>query len=638
MNRRILRYSLSFLAGIALACGSKSTNPEDQVNQEEQTTVHVEAEHGARIETRNFIVNIPANSLEEDADVEIRSSNEEINVARNLSNKTALLNLRTSASIEDSLYLEFKPKDESFSSSDLVISRNDSKFQIHDFMIDSTLVVPFKPENGQNKNGLNTSFWVNEVIEPSPTLEIYGDPRSGVRYALLIHGLGSNSRTFKDPNDPQPNLFDYLFTKYNGNIVSFTYPTSDLPENNARALEDLLNNNQLDNIDSYGHSMGGVVGRVAIRMNPTRYRNFFQFGAPNNGVFSLDLINNVIEYLINNENPENLQIFNPYNSLGAQSLVRGSELFSRLNSSLATTRFIRYFVTLGNYNGLFSPLIPGDDDNLVAEESSNLLNRNFPEFERTLSTIVRVHNGINHWQLIENRSTIFNDISSYLESSDGYLVNTWNFNDSFNGIVFRDNLVDLLQYDGGIYSGVNLEEMLPIPREIASYQLPRALAYDGQNLWLAACSRRNLDYLVRLNPETLEIVDFDIAPDSGDWNNGRCGQITGIAFRDNEVWCVSDYSHKIFKLNKNDLSEIGTISLDSDIWGPLAISPNYAYVIKDVNPPERDKIVRLDISSGRKIQEFDVPSENIGGMTYHNGYLYLCSISSGSVYKVSINE
>src|SRR3989338_10644241 len=638
MNRRILRYSLSFLAGIALACGSKSTNPEDQVNQEEQTTVHVEAEHGARIETRNFIVNIPANSLEEDADVEIRSSNEEINVARNLSNKTALLNLRTSASIEDSLYLEFKPKDESFSSSDLVISRNDSKFQIHDFMIDSTLVVPFKPENGQNKNGLNTSFWVNEVIEPSPTLEIYGDPRSGVRYALLIHGLGSNSRTFKDPNDPQPNLFDYLFTKYNGNIVSFTYPTSYLPENNARALEDLLNNNQLDNIDSYGHSMGGVVGRVAIRMNPERYNDFYQFGAPNNGVYSIDLINNVVEYLINNENQENLQIFNPYTSLGAQSLVRGSDLFSRLNTPLITTRFVRYYIILGNYNGIFSALIPGDDDNLVGDESSNPLHNNFPEFERTLSTITNIYNGVNHWQLIENRNNIFNDINAHIESTDGFLVNSWNFGFNFNGIAFRENLVELLAYNGILFSDVDLNGELPPHRPIQVFNHHRALSYDGQNLWVAACGSRGLDYLVKLNHETLLTVDSGIAPDSEDISNGRCTQIKGIAFKDNELWCVSDHTDRLYKLNKNDFSEIGRLDLDINFVGPLALSPNYAYVMDDHNEPQKDKIIRLDMNNGRHIKEFDSPSSTIGGMTYQNGYLYLCDISLGLVYQISINE
>src|SRR3989338_540754 len=638
MTNRFFKYSIPILLSINLACGSKPTKPDEPEPQEEITTVNVDNDIGARIETRNFIVNIPANSLEDDAEVEIRSSDENISIASNVTNKTALLGLRTTASIEDSLYLEFKPKNERFSNSDLVISRSEGRFQIHDFTIDSTLVIPYMPNNEQRKNLSNVDFWVNNVNEPSPTLEIYGDPSSGARYALILHGLGSNSRTFNDPNDPQPTLFNFLFNKYHGNIASFTYPTSDLPENNARALEDLLNNNQLDNIDSYGHSMGGVVGRLAIRMNPERYNDFYQFGAPNNGVYSIDLINNVVEYLINNENPENLQIFNPYTSLGAQSLVRGSDLFSRLNTPLITTRFVRYYIILGNYNGIFSALIPGDDYNLVGDDSSNPLHNNFPEFERTLSTITNIYNGVNHWQLIENRNNIFNDINAHIESTDGFLVNSWNFGFNFNGIAFRENLVELLAYNGILFSDVDLNGELPPHRPIQVFNHHRALSYDGQNLWVAACGSRGLDYLVKLNHETLLTVDSGIAPDSEDISNGRCTQIKGIAFKDNELWCVSDHTDRLYKLNKNDFSEIGRLDLDINFVGPLALSPNYAYVMDDHNEPQKDKIIRLDMNNGRHIKEFDSQSSTIGGMTYQNGYLYLCDISLGLVYQISINE
>lgn len=163
---------------------------------------------------------------------------------------------------------------------------------------------------------------------------------AGKRVAVIVHGLNNSASDMLDTyldivfpifNSTHPQEYDYmLFYEYKDN-------TEGIEENGRRLSESLVQLGGLEStqLDFYGHSMGGLVSRAAIELNPIGLKTsrLFMFGTPNNGI-PLETLR-MIRFLD--------RVFEGY-----RDLRTNGDFLNRLNGShISEDRKVAYFVIAG---------------------------------------------------------------------------------------------------------------------------------------------------------------------------------------------------------------------------------------------------------------------------------------------------
>jgi hypothetical protein len=207
---------------------------------------------------------------------------------------------------------------------------------------------------------------------------------TGSNRLILVHSTADDARQFVGDED----LIAGLDASYEG-IATFQFRSGRPIGENADWLynEIKLRAGPGFRCDLLGYSMGGLVARYALERSaadPARaelpnfdaarsagplsgqVRNLFTLGAPHRGAGQPELLQ--LSGLSSLLSSDVVQTYAP----GLRDLSSGPEgVGPSLNAAFVNDPAIRYFLVAGSSNdGPLSPLIPGDDDGLVAVESA----------------------------------------------------------------------------------------------------------------------------------------------------------------------------------------------------------------------------------------------------------------------------
>jgi len=656
MVNRFLKYSIPILLSINLACGSKPTKPEDSEPRGEITTVNVDNIIGARIETRYFVVNIPPNSLREDAQVTLEATNNDRDISSNTTLNGKVLELKISSALEDSIKVSFKQssnKDNLVGDSKVVVSQEQNRFKLHRFNIENNnLTISYL---NQDNHDLETKIWINSYVSPEPSVDLRGNEVDEDKiYTLLVHGLGSNPGAFSDERYSDKSLIEILDESL-GNVITYTYPSDKLPSENANSLRYILRNLGIKKLNIVAHSMGVIVARDFVRNNDNSIRTLkmAQLGGPNNGFETIEPTQVLLETLINESDPEKISMFYPYNAIGAQSLVKGSEYLRNLNTTLPRILSTDYYIFAGNCEcGVLSDFLPGLDDGVVTLESANMAHEDFPAHEDVRSLVSSIF-PFSHSEL-RQRPSIFNEIKEFLKLEEGSIMEEWDIRglvqgptfEGLRGIAFLNGATYLIdwqgfrnqnnehiQLDSNLYKADLVERQVLESHRLDNVKLARGLTTDGANLWTSAFYSGSIrDHLLKINPLNGEVMFSRLAPES---ELGRNGQIQGVSLDNNYLWCSSWRTNRVYKLNPLSLDQLGYIQLSlGQSWlTDIASSGRYIFAVEHTGG--YDRILKIRAQEGNVVNSFNGSSSGVQALTFKSSSLYY--LESSKVSRVFVN-
>jgi len=403
--------------------------------------------------------------------------------------------------------------------------------------------------------------------------------------------------------------------------------------------------------------MGVIVVRDFVRNNDDSIRTFkmIQLGGPNNGFETIEPTQVLLETLINESDPEKISIFYPYNSIGAQSLIKGSEYLRNLNSTLPRILSTDYYIFAGNCEcGVLSDFLPGLDDGIVTEKSANMADEDFPDHESVRGMVARIY-PFDHSEL-RQRPSILNEIKEFLKPEEGTIMEEWDISslvqgstfEGLRGIAFLNGATYLIdwqgfrnqnnehiQFDSNLYKVDLVERQVLESHRLDGVKLARGLTTDGANLWTSAFYSGSIrDHLLKINPLNGEVLFSRLAPES---ELGRNGQIQGVSLDNNYLWCSSWRTGRVYKLNPLSLDQLGYIQLNlGQSWlTDIASSGRYIFAVE--NTGGYDRILKIKAQDGNVVNSFNGSSSGVHALTFKSGSLYYLETSKVSRVFVNTN-
>ena len=160
---------------------------------------------------------------------------------------------------------------------------------------------------------------------------------------------------------------------------------------------------------------------------------------------------------------------------------------------------------------------------------------------------------------------------------------------------------------------------------------PTGLAYDGEYFRVPCYGAGAYDpNIFKIDITTGAIVDFFPAPSL--WPGG-------ITWDGNYLW-VMDYlgGPQIFQISGVNGAIVQSFPVEYTFWcAGVAWDGEYIYygVITEISLPCVCRIHKIDPESGISVETITVPTGNISGLTYYNGYLWYSDAYVDSLYKMT---